>query len=288
MKVQIKQCIYCGCDDLKTILQVKDHSVSKEEFELSECGCCSLIMTNPQPTPSEIGRYYQSEDYVSHTDTKKGFIHYLYHVARNLTLKRKRNLIAKYHKKGNLLDIGCGTGYFAAFMKDNKYDVSVMEPDPQAAEKAAEKLHIKPYQSLEDIQGTYDIITMWHVLEHVHDINTTFSKLNALLKENGVLLIAVPNPESTDAKHYKEYWAAYDVPRHLYHYKKSLIRHASIKFDMKVTSIRKMMLDSFYISMLSEKYKRGSILTAAWNGLLSNLKSGKDNSSSLIYIIQKK
>jgi 2-polyprenyl-3-methyl-5-hydroxy-6-metoxy-1,4-benzoquinol methylase len=288
MKVQIKQCIYCGCDDLKTILQVKDHSVSKEEFELSECGCCGLIMTNPQPTPFEIGRYYQSEDYVSHTDTKKGFIHYLYHVARNLTLKRKRNLIAKYHKKGNLLDIGCGTGYFAAFMKDNKYDVSVMEPDPQAAEKATEKLHIKPYQSLEDIQGTYDIITMWHVLEHVHDINTTFSKLNSLLKENGVLLIAVPNPESTDAKHYKEYWAAYDVPRHLYHYKKSLIRHASIKFDMKVTSIRKMMLDSFYISMLSEKYKRGSILTAAWNGLLSNLKSGKDNSSSLIYIIQKK
>jgi len=288
MSLQINRCTFCGCDDLKTLLAVKDHSVSKEQFELLECFCCGLIQTNPQPQPAEIGRYYQSEEYVSHTDTKKGFINSVYHIARNWTLKKKLNLIQQYHKSGTLLDIGCGTGYFAAYMKENRYDVSAMEPDTEASKKASEKLNKIPFKSLEEVEGTYKIITMWHVLEHVHDINATFSKLSSLLEKDGVLIIAVPNPESPDAKHYKNYWAAYDVPRHLYHFKKSVIKQAANKFDLELTTIKQMKLDSYYISMLSEKYKKGSLLTAAWNGFLSNVKSGKDNSSSLIYIIQKK
>ncbi|MBC7451732.1 MAG: class I SAM-dependent methyltransferase [Cytophagales bacterium] len=287
MSLIIEKCNYCGCDDLKSVLKVTDHSVSKEEFDLLECFCCGLIQTSPQPCLGEIGTYYVSDQYVSHTDTKKGLINTIYHFARRWTLKKKFELIQNYHPEGTLLDVGCGTGYFASFMKSKGYQISVMEPDTDAAKKAEEKLHIEPYSNLEQVKSSYKIITMWHVLEHVHDLNATFKKLESLLDINGVLIIAVPNPESPDAIHYKNYWAAYDVPRHLYHYKKNVIRQMANKYNMQVTDILQMKLDSYYISMLSEKYKKGSILKAAFNGLLSNLKSGKDNSSSLIYIIQR-
>ena len=178
MAKQITTCNYCECDDLNSILKVKDLSITKESFELLECFCCGLIHTNPQPEPQEIGKYYQSEDYVSHTDTKSGLINSLYHIARNWTLNRKLNIIKKYHRNSSLLDIGCGTGYFAKHMKENGYEVSVMEPDKEAASKAFEKLQVQPFQSLKEVTGKYEVITMWHVFEHVHDINETFKKLN--------------------------------------------------------------------------------------------------------------
>lgn len=288
MAVQITKCNYCECDDLTSILKVTDHSVSKESFELLECFCCGLIHTNPQPEKNEIGRYYQSDAYVSHTDTKKGFINSLYHLARKWTLIKKNNLIKKYHIKTSLLDIGCGTGYFAEFMKKEGFNVDVMEPDLDAAKQAEQKLHKKPFSSLEEVTGKYKVITMWHVFEHVHDINATFDTLDKLLDKDGILVIAVPNPESPDAQLYKANWAAYDVPRHLYHYKKSVIKQIANRYEMKVNKIVPMKLDSYYISMLSEKYLGGSILKAFWNGLVSNIKAGNNNTSSLIYIIERK
>ncbi len=285
---QITICNYCECDDLNSILKVTDHSITKEHFELLECFCCGLIHTNPQPELQEIGKYYQSEEYVSHTDTKAGFIHTLYHIARKWTLNRKLSIISRYHKKTSLLDIGCGTGYFAAHMKANGYTVTVMEPDEQAAKLAKEKLGIIPIRNLSEVTGKYEIITMWHVFEHVHDINETFSKLESLLDKDGILVIAVPNPESPDAKKYKENWAAYDVPRHLYHYKKSVIKQISNRYELKVHTILPMKLDSYYISMLSEKYTEGNIIKAFWNGFISNMKAGSKNTSSLIYIIERK
>jgi len=288
MAVQITKCNYCECDDLKSILKVTDNSITKEPFELLECFCCGLIHTNPQPTEIEIGKYYQSDAYVSHTDTKKGLINNLYHLARKWTLIKKNNLIQNYHIKTSLLDIGCGTGYFAEFMKGKGFQVDVMEPDPEAAKQAAEKLHKKPFTSLEQITGKYKVITMWHVFEHVLDINATFEKLDSLLTKDGILVIAVPNPESPDAQLYKADWAAYDVPRHLYHYKKSVIKQIANRYEMKVNKIVPMKLDSYYISMLSEKYKGGSILKACWNGFVSNFKAGSQNTSSLIYVIERK
>lgn len=288
MAVQITKCNYCECDDLTSILKVTDNSVSKESFELLECFCCGLIHTNPQPEKNEIGRYYQSDAYVSHTDTKKGFINSLYHLARKWTLIKKNNLIKRYHVKTSLLDIGCGTGYFAEFMKKEGFDVDVMEPDPDAAKQAQQKLAKRPFSSLEEITGKYKVITMWHVFEHVHDINVTFDTLDKLMAKDGILVIAVPNPESPDAQLYKANWAAYDVPRHLYHYKKNVIKQIANRYEMKVNKIEPMKLDSFYISMLSEKYLGGSILKAFWNGLVSNIKAGNNNTSSLVYIIERK
>jgi 2-polyprenyl-3-methyl-5-hydroxy-6-metoxy-1,4-benzoquinol methylase len=288
MSVQITKCNYCECDDLTSILKVTDHSVSKESFELLECFCCGLIHTNPQPAETEIGRYYKSDAYVSHTDTKKGLINSLYHIARKWTLFKKSSLIKEYHIKASLLDIGCGTGYFAEFMTEKGFKVDVLEPDAEAAKQAEQKLNKKPFSSLHEITGKYKVITMWHVFEHVHDINKTFESLNSLLDKDGILVIAVPNPESPDAKLYKSDWAAYDVPRHLYHYKKSVIKQIANRYDMKINKIVPMKLDSYYISMLSEKYKKGSMLKAFWNGFISNVKAGSTNTSSLIYIIERK
>ena len=288
MTQQITTCNYCDCDDLNSILKVEDLSITKEKFELLECFCCGLIHTNPQPKENEIGKYYQSEDYVSHTDSKKGLINRLYHIARKLTLNKKLNIISKYHKQTNLLDIGCGTGYFAEHMQNNGYRVSIMEPDNETNIIAAARLNKDAFKSLQEITGTYKIITMWHVLEHVHDINKTFKKLESLLDKDGVLIIAVPNPESPDAQKYKEFWAAYDVPRHLYHYKKTVIKQFANRYNLKVNAILPMKFDSYYISLLSEKYKKGNRVTAFWNGFVSNIKGGKHNTSSLIYIIERK
>ena len=285
---QLTTCNYCECDDLTPILEVTDHSISNEKFELLECFCCGLIHTNPQPSETEIGKYYQSEDYVSHSDTKAGFINKVYHIARKIALNRKASIISRFHKKTSLLDIGCGTGYFAEHMQQKGYTVSVMEPDAGAARQAKEKLNVEPYNNLQDIQGKYKTITMWHVFEHVLDINSTFHKIESLLESDGILIIAVPNPESPDARKYKENWAAYDVPRHIYHYKKTVIKQIANRYDLKVRSILPMKMDSYYISMLSEKYKKGNILQAIWNGFLSNLKAGNHNTSSLIYIIERK
>lgn len=288
MAVQLTKCNYCECDDFTSILKIKDHSVTQESFELIECFCCGLIHTNPQPTKDEIGRYYQSNAYVSHSDTKEGLINSLYHFARKWTLIKKNNLIQKYHSKTSLLDIGCGTGYFAEFMKNKGFRVDVIEPDTEAAKLAEKKLNKKPFENLEQVTGKYEVITMWHVFEHVHDINATFEKLDKLLSKDGILVIAVPNPESPDAQLYKENWAAYDVPRHLYHYKKNVIKQIANRYEMKVNKIVPMKLDSYYISMLSEKYIGGSIIKAFWNGFISNLKAGNTNTSSLIYIIERK
>jgi 2-polyprenyl-3-methyl-5-hydroxy-6-metoxy-1,4-benzoquinol methylase len=288
MAKEITRCNYCDCDDLNSILKVEDLSVTKEKFELLECFCCGLIHTNPQPLEDEIGKYYQSEEYVSHTDTKKGLINNLYHLARKLTLNRKLAILSKYHRKTSLLDIGCGTGYFAEHMKANGYIVSGMEPDVATNKIASSRLQQNVFYSLNEVKGKYKLITMWHVFEHVHDINETVKKLESLLDTDGVLIIAVPNPESPDAILYKEYWAAYDVPRHIYHYKKSVMKQIANKHDLKVTQILPMKFDSYYISMLSEKYKGGNILKAFINGFISNVKAGKHNTSSLIYIIERK
>ena len=187
-----------------------------------------------------------------------------------------------------MLDIGCGTGYFAEHMQAKGYTVSGMEPDTDTNKIAAKRLGNEVFHSLNQVKGKYKLITMWHVFEHVHDINKTVKTLNTLLEKDGVLIIAVPNPESPDANMYKEYWAAYDVPRHIYHYKKSVIKQIANRHDLKVIDILPMKFDSYYISMLSEKYKGGNIIKAFMNGFISNFKAGKYNTSSLIYIIERK
>jgi ubiquinone/menaquinone biosynthesis C-methylase UbiE len=289
--VEINECPICNSKKLEAFLKIKDHSISQETFEVKVCSNCGLKITSPRPKEEDLGKYYESEEYVSHSDTKKGVVNFLYQKVKSITLKQKEALISSFNTSKKLLDIGCGTGDFLVYCKTKGWEVKGLEPDLNARTKAIEK-GIKDVSDLSSFytieENSMGIISMWHVLEHVADLNKYMEKLYAILEKNGRLFIAVPNPDSPDAEKYAEFWAAYDVPRHLFHFSKQNIKELGEKHGFVLESIKPMMFDSFYVSMLSEKYKRGSVLNAAINGLFSNLKARKSkNHSSLIYILAK-
>ncbi|UOB19326.1 class I SAM-dependent methyltransferase [Abyssalbus ytuae] len=274
----------------KVFLKCKDYLVSQETFSLIEDEENNMLITYPKPAIENLDKYYQSENYISHTDSKKGLLNKLYQFIKYFALKNKVRLINKHAKgKKDLLDIGAGTGSFLKVAQKKGWNTYGVEPN-QYARSLAEKRNIKLNENIDNIHKTFDVITMWHVLEHVYDLDTYILKLNQLLNENGILIIAVPNFESYDAQHYKNYWAAYDVPRHLWHFSKSSIKKLFNKQNLKVVKIVPMLFDSFYVSLLSEKYKTGKMnfIKAFFIGLKSNFKAKSNlNYSSLIYILKK-
>jgi 2-polyprenyl-3-methyl-5-hydroxy-6-metoxy-1,4-benzoquinol methylase len=288
-------CPVCYSDNVHHCFPVKDHSVTGEEFLLMECKSCTLRFTSPIPSESKIGSYYESQDYISHTDQQRGITGYLYRIVRKWTLTNKANLIIRVAKKkiGMHIDIGAGTGAFVHTMEKAGWNTIGFEPDEKARKRANKlyKVSVYPIQDFFQLpnEGGYDVITLWHALEHIHQLHETVAKMEKLLSPKGKIFIAVPNYQSYDAKHYKSYWAAYDVPRHLYHFSVKSMRVLLEKHNLKLKSYRAMWFDSFYVSLLSEKYKRGNIFSAFFYGLLSNLKalSNKKECSSLIYIAER-
>jgi SAM-dependent methyltransferase len=291
---KIEQCPVCNSIQNKSFLTCIDHTVSRETFNIVECESCGFKFTNPRPEEADLGKYYKSEEYVSHSNTKKGFINSTYQSVRKYTLFKKLQLISKYYKTGRLLDIGCGTGEFLNTCKSAKWQTIGIEPDDDARNMAIKNfdLDVRGEAELKKLEdASFDVISMWHVLEHVPRLNERVEELKRLIKPNGTIIIAVPNCNSLDAKIYKEQWAAYDVPRHLYHFTPKDIDSLFTKHGMKVYRILPMVFDSFYVSMLSEKIKTGktNIIRSTWNGFRSNLfalKSGKTYSSQ-IYLIRK-
>ena len=253
--------------------------------------------TQNPPSETSIGAYYKSEDYISHTDSSKGLINRMYRFVRNFSLNQKKKLVEKETglKNGHLLDVGSGTGHFASAMQKAAWKVTGLEPDEGARAVASKEhsLNLLPSGELFNLpEKKFNAITLWHVLEHVHDVKKYIQTFKKLLTDTGRLFIAVPNYTSYDAEKYKEYWAAYDVPRHLYHFSPNSIRVLTEKHGFKVDSIKPMWFDSFYVSMLSEKYKKnGSIglIKAVWNGFISNANAVSDTGkcSSLIYVIRR-
>lgn len=291
-----KVCHICGSIVTSTPFSVKDYSITQENFSLIKCSSCNYLFTSPAPNPEAIKKYYASDAYISHTDGKNGLIEKLYHLVRKLTLAGKRQLISSFtnNKKGVLLDYGCGTGAFLGEMKSHGWDTFGIEPDDGARLKAEKSIGAKigipsDVESLPD--NFFDIVSMWHVLEHVHDIHSTVEHLKRILKKDGKLFIAVPNHASYDAKYYKSYWAAYDVPRHLHHFSANAIKRLMEKHGLRITAIKGMWFDSFYVSMLSEKYKTGKInyFKAFITGFYSNLVAipKVEKCSSLIYVISR-
>ncbi|MEO0897404.1 MAG: class I SAM-dependent methyltransferase [Bacteroidota bacterium] len=289
-------CPSCGSSDLLSIFYAKDYTVSQESFEILECQNCSLRFTQNIPSPSKIGPYYQSEEYISHTNTNKGIVNQLYQLVRNYTLGQKLKTVQKVSGlgKGRILDIGCGTGDFLGTMKNGGWDVLGLEPDDNARKMAVENHGILAFPSdelfnLED--NSFDVISMWHVLEHVHELHKYLEKIRSLLKPSGTLLIAVPNYTSGDASHYQHEWAAYDVPRHLYHFSPTGMEGLLNQHGFKLDKMKHMVFDSFYVSLLSEKYKSGKVklIGGFLNGFSSFLKAmGKpENCSSVLYIFKK-
>ncbi|WP_438964901.1 class I SAM-dependent methyltransferase [Flavobacterium sp.] len=271
-------------------IKVKDHSVTKESFDLLLDEELQLLKTHPQPSLEQLPSYYESEDYISHTDSKRTFFEKLYHIVKTNALKNKVALITKDNPlKGNLLDIGAGTGDFLYQVKNSGWNCIGIEPNEKAKNIAVSK-GVNFINILEELDNnSFDVITMWHVLEHVPDLEYQIKTLKRLLKPNGTIFIAVPNYNSFDAKHYKSFWAAYDVPRHLWHFSKSSIQKLVANENLKLHKVKPMWFDSFYVCLLSEKHKTGKInfIKGFFYGFLSNC-SGivKKEFSSHIYIIK--
>ena len=303
--IHYTNCPVCGSTGIKNVLSAKDYTVSGDAFTIAECNFCSLRFTQDVPAANSISPYYKSENYISHTNTSRGLINHLYQSVRKRTLKQKRRLIEKVTGiiNGNLLDVGSGTGAFANEMKQAGWQVTGLEPDAEARTVGKKLYHIdlagidKFYQ-LQPFM--YDAITLWHVLEHVHDLQGYVGQLKSLLNTKGKLFVAVPNYTSKDATIYKEYWAAYDVPRHLYHFSPYSMKVLMEKHGLKIVQYKPMWYDSFYVSMLSSKYKNARLddpigqgktnfFTSFIHGMGSNMKAIRDvkRCSSVIYVISK-
>lgn len=274
-------------------LKVKDHSVSGEEFKLLYNEDFDFLETFPQPSLEQLPKYYKSDDYISHTDSQRNLFENVYHLIRKISLKRKLKLINSFSSNEKiLLDVGCGTGDFLQIAQKNKWTVSGIEPNEKARTIANTKTSNSVFEVdylLKIKPNSFNVITLWHVLEHLPKLDEHISILKSLLKPEGTLIIAVPNYNSYDAKYYKEFWAAYDAPRHLWHFSQSSVSKLVEKEKMKVVKILPMKFDSYYVSLLSEKHKSGwmNIFNAFRIGWLSNFKAKHSSEySSLIYCIK--
>lgn len=289
-------CIVCESKEIEPFLLCKDQFVSGEEFEITICKTCGFRYTECIPEPEKMAPYYQSEEYISHSDTQKGIVNRLYHKVRDIMLQRKAELIRSLTPGKNLLDIGCGTGYFPYYMKLKGYEVAGMELDADARDFAAENFDLEinsPEKQLNEKQTAhYDVITLWHVLEHLHDPKRYLDWIFDSIKKDGVLLVALPNCNSFDARSYKKYWAAYDVPRHLWHFEPSTFEKYITQFGFRLESIKRLPFDAYYNSMMSAKYAKKPLafIHGIIIGFISNLKSffSPKTTSSVIYVLRKK
>jgi predicted SAM-dependent methyltransferase len=290
----IKNCPLCGSKTFSQILKCVDFTVSKLEFRLQQCDNCTFVITSPRPIKGEIGQYYESEEYVSHSDTKKGFINSVYQLVKTHTIKSKVRMVQQLGTSNKILDIGCGTGSFLGACKKQGWVVNGVEPNNTARQNSIINYNFEPksdFRKEEYEKEGFGIITMWHVLEHIHDLEEYLTGIAELLEEQGKLIVALPNLNSYDSKYYKEYWAAYDVPRHLWHFTPLTIKKLCTQYGLELYTTKPMWFDSFYVSMLSEKNKSGgNIVKAFLIGLISNINAifKKGVCSSQIYVFVKK
>ncbi|MCS6904309.1 MAG: class I SAM-dependent methyltransferase [Bacteroidia bacterium] len=288
----LNTCPLCDARDFSFFLQAPDFLVTRQEFQIVKCQNCNLLFTNPRPTEETIGLYYESQEYISHSNTQASLLAKLYQVVRKYTIRQKANLIRqKISSPTHLLDVGCGTGEFLSFMEKKGWIVTGIEPSEKARRYAQKyyRLNIFEPSYLFDLpEKSYEVITLWHVLEHLHRVNEYLERLKKLLKPDGFLILALPNSQAAEARYYGSYWAAYDLPRHLYHFSPSTLQHLLKKHRIQVLEKKRMLFDAFYVALLSERYQDHALayLRAFGCGFWSNLIAlmNIDRCSSLIYI----
>ena len=279
----------------KSHLKLKDHSVSGDSFELLYDASRELLYTHPKPSETELPNYYPDTNYISHTNQKTSLFDLLYHAVRYVSVGRKLRLLKPFQPKGAaLLDIGAGTGFFLRAAKKRGWAVTGIEPNLSARNLANSKAPNTVFDSdtLRMLpEKSFDVITLWHVLEHLPNLDADIKTLQKLLKPNGRIVVAVPNFKSFDADYFKGFWAAYDVPRHLWHFSQQSISKVFSEVQMELESTHPLIMDAYYVCLLSNKLKTGSyqILNSFWVGFLSNCKALKSGEySSLIYILKNK
>lgn len=292
--IKLTTCPICKSKSFSPFLECLDYSVSKELFKLVKCNSCSFTLTNPRPKSSNLHNYYLSKDYISHTNKKTGLLNIIYQTVRGISIKSKIKLIESYITKGEILDIGCGTGEFLYSCKKNGWGTTGVEPSEIARDQGIKNLglSIEKETDLSSFKSnSFDVITLWHVLEHIEDLENIIKNLYRILKNNGMLFIAVPNLNSYDANYYKNFWAGYDVPIHLWHFSKKTISMIFNNYRFKLIKTKPLIFDSFYVSILSEQYKNKKInyFISFLIGLISNLNGlfTKKGHSSNIYMFKK-
>lgn len=292
----LNECPVCASRTLQPFLNTADHAVSQETFSLVKCRQCTLVMTTPRPEVNDLSRYYESPNYISHATRSASLFERIYRAVRHYNIDRKLNLILKQTRNASqeLLDFGCGTGEFLQRAQQRGFSVAGVEPSDKAREHANKITGNRVTPSLKAEPDAHDVITLWHVLEHIPNLNDQFASLVITLRQTGTMFIAVPNHESDDAKRYRDYWAGYDVPRHLWHFNQNSMKTFLKKHGLIHRHTLPMKLDAFYVSMLSEQYIRGnnnisSKIYGLANGIQSNIRAARSGEySSLIYIAEKK
>ncbi|MEA2105129.1 MAG: class I SAM-dependent methyltransferase [Bacteroidota bacterium] len=294
-KIVYSKCPLCQNHKIISTISLEDYSISKEPFEIWQCTSCNFLFTQNIPDEESIGSYYASEEYISHSDTKKGLVNRLYHIARKIMLGKKYRIIKRISSGKTLLDIGCGTGYFLNYMKEKGYQTLGIEINEQAKNFGKQHfgLNILPPEKLlnGEINEKFKVVTLWHVLEHLYQPRLYLQRISEILENDGILILALPNPDSFDGKFYKKFWAGYDVPRHIWHFTPQTIARL-FSANYTITKLKRLPFDSFYNSLLSEKYRdkyfrflRGILIgLIAYAASLINIKK----SSSVIYILKKK
>ncbi|HEX2968896.1 MAG TPA: class I SAM-dependent methyltransferase [Bacteroidales bacterium] len=293
--VHYDSCPLCSSATFVLKFNCTDYYVSKEVFPVIECSTCGFTFTGDHPEESEIARYYESDEYISHSDTRQGAVNRLYRLARNFMLVRKTRLVKKVTgiREGKTLDIGSGTGYFAAAMKKEGWHSEGIEINRKARDFSRSEFGLEVFEpsEIKNLKsGDYDCITLWHVLEHFNDPDSYMKEISRLLKQGGKCIIALPNNKSFDSLHYKEFWAAWDVPRHLWHYNPGTFRKYCEKSSFELININTLPLDAVYISILSEKYKKSKLplIKGAIKGMWFLVESifNREKASSLVYILE--
>lgn len=288
------KCPWCQSEKAHIHLSLKDYFLTQEPFDIMVCEDCGLLYTTPKPSDEKLGDYYKSDDYYSHQENKKGFIPRVYEAVKSVNLKHKIAIATQGKEPDRLLDVGCGVGDFLHYAEQNGWQCTGAEPSEDAASIAKKRIkaEIMLPKDLEKLPDeSFDVITMWHVLEHVSDLQWQVNQLNRLLKKGGRLVIALPNFRSYDAQYYKDKWAAYDVPRHLNHFSQDSIAKIFNINSLVQKPTQKLVWDAFYISFMSEKYRQKSLplLRGIYRGMISNLKARKNGEwSSLVYVFEKR
>jgi SAM-dependent methyltransferase len=287
---RINQCPVCGNNSLNPFLSCIDQLVSHETFSIVQCANCQLAITTPRPDDSDLQHFYESDDYISHSGKSKGLIGNLYRLARKVTITWKYKVVTRYASQGEILDFGCGSGEFLSKMKTHHWKISGIEPSEKARLKAHGTTGIVIASSIKQLsEKKFNAITLWHVLEHVPDLNEVMINLKNILLKDGLIFIAVPNYYSPDSEYYNQYWAGYDVPRHLWHFSKDSMKLLLERNGFEIVGIKGMIQDAFYVSMLSERYRGARSLSQLFKGSIQGIRSnikaaGNNNYSSLLYI----